>query len=233
MTARKIHILIVDDERPVRRLLRTILGQDFDISEAETGEEGIRMAATTSPDLVLLDLGLPDIDGITVIRRLREWSAIPILVLSARGQEPDKVVALDTGADDYLTKPFSAAELLARIRVSLRHRAQTSSQSPESIVVLGALAIDLARRTVHRDGVELHLTPIEWKLLAVLARHVGMVMTHRQILKEVWGPGVGDRTHYLRVHMASLRRKIESNPNLPELLRTETGVGYRLCEKRS
>ncbi|MFZ4509160.1 MAG: response regulator [Fimbriimonas sp.] len=212
-----------------RKLLRASLGgTDYDLSEAVDGQSALREVATNEPDIVLLDLGLPDMDGLEVTRRLREWTQVPIIVLSARGMESDKVSALDAGADDYLTKPFSVNELMARVRVALRHK-RTQSNPQEAVVIqAGSLSIDLPKRQVFVDGVEIHLTPIEWRLLSVLARHAGLVLTHRQLLEEAWGPSYADELHYLRVYMAQLRRKIEPEPANPRWLTTETGVGYRL-----
>jgi two-component system KDP operon response regulator KdpE len=221
-------VLVIEDERPIRRFLRSALDSaGYRVIEVGTGEEGLREAATRSPDAVLLDLGLPDRDGIEVTRRLREWSQVPILVLSARGQERDKVAALDAGADDYVTKPFAVGELLARIRVALRHRSRAPVAGDEPVVVLGPLQVDLARRRVSVDDREVRLTPTEFRLLAVLVRHPGRVVTHAQLLREVWGPGTADATHYVRVYMAQLRSKLEADPSLPTLLLTEPGVGYR------
>jgi two-component system KDP operon response regulator KdpE len=185
-------------------------------------------AATRKPDLVILDLGLPDLDGVEVVRRLREWSAVPVIVLSARAREQDKIAALDAGADDYLTKPFGAGELLARLRVALRHAASRGAPG-EPEFRMGDLAVDLAARRVQLGGAELHLTPIEYRLLAALVRHAGLVVTHRQLLRDVWGPAYAEHTHTLRVHMAGLRRKIEREPAQPRYLLTELGVGYRLA----
>jgi two-component system KDP operon response regulator KdpE len=225
-------VLVVEDEASIRKFLRAGLeGQGFVPVEAGNGQEGITWAATRSPDLVLLDLGLPDIDGLEVIRRLREWTSIPIIVLTARGQEGDKIRALDTGADDYVTKPFSVGELLARMRVALRHRARVGTGGEESTYSVGDLAIDMARRCVTVADVEVKLTPIEYRLLTTLARHAGRVLTHQQLLRDVWGPGYTSQHHYLRVYMAQLRRKIERNPARPALLLTEPGVGYRLREE--
>lgn len=221
-------ILVVEDEPQMRRFLRASLtGHGFRLVEAGTVKEGEVAAATHNPELILLDLGLPDGDGIDLVRRLREWAKMPILVLSARGREADKVEALDAGADDYLTKPFGMQELLARIRVARRH-AQTAGGPSEPVVQLGALTIDHGRRVVSKNGVELHLTPIEYRLLSYLAQHAGRVLTHRQILQEVWGQPYAGQTHYLRVYMAQLRRKVEDDPARPRLLWTEPGVGYRL-----
>ena len=220
-------VLLVEDEPQMRRFLRAALtSHGFRLVEACTGAEGIAMATGHNPEVVLLDLGLPDIDGLEVTRRLREFTQVPIIVLSARGREEDKVAALDAGADDYVTKPFGTNELLARVRVALRH---VEGRTPdEPVLDLGALKIDLARREVTRDGLPLKLTPIEYRLLTALARHAGKVLTHRQLLKEVWGPTHTDDTHYLRVYMAQLRRKVEGDPSNPQLLLTEPGVGYRL-----
>ena len=221
-------VLIVEDEPPMRRFLRASLGSHgFRLVEAGSAREAIAAATSHNPELILLDLGLPDGDGVELCRRLREWSRVPIIVLSARGDESDKVQALDAGADDYLTKPFGVNELLARMRVALRHAAEVG-QPAEPVLEVGSLHIDLARRLVTRDGVEVRLTPIEFRLLAYLARNAGRMLTHRQILQEVWGPGRGEETHYVRVYMANLRRKIEDDPARPRLLVTEPGVGYRL-----
>jgi two-component system KDP operon response regulator KdpE len=220
-------ILVVEDEPQVVRFLRASLASHgFRILEAETGQRGLVEASARVPDLVLLDLGLPDMDGVEVARRLREWSSVPIIVLSARGQERDKIEALDAGADDYLTKPFGIGELLARIRVALRHAARAGDGEP--VVAVGDLRVDLAAHTVHRGGVEVRLTPIEFRLLAVLARNAGRVVTQRQLLKEVWGPSAIGEAHYLRVYMAQLRHKLEAEPARPRLFVTEPGVGYRL-----
>jgi len=221
-------VLVIEDEPPIRRFLRpSLASQGYRVVEAETGEDGLIQAATRQPDLVVLDLGLPDLDGIEVIRRLREWATVPIIVLSARGGESDKVAALDAGADDYVAKPFAVGELLARARVALRHSAQ-GREPGESTFALRHLRVDLGRRRVWLGDVEVRLTPIEYRLLAFLVRHAGKVLTHRQLLQEVWGPGQVEQTHYLRVYMANLRRKLEADPARPQLLRTEPGVGYRL-----
>jgi len=213
----------------MRRFLRAALGaQDYRLVEATTAREGLAQAAGRNPDVILLDLGLPDRDGLDVARELREWSATPIIVLSARGQEQDKVAALDLGADDYLTKPFGVEELLARIRVALRHAALPTGASPEPVFEAGGLRVDLVRREVRRGGQEVHLTPTEYKLLTLLIRHAGKVLTHRQMLKEVWGTSYADQSHYVRVYMAQLRQKLEADPARPRLLLTEPGVGYRL-----
>jgi two-component system KDP operon response regulator KdpE len=196
--------------------------------EAVNGDEGLTRAASYNPDLVLLDLGLPDVDGLVVTKRLREWASAPIIVISARGQEEDKINALDAGADDYLTKPFGTGELLARIRVALRHAARTRQERSEPILTVGELSVDLDKRTVQLAGKEVHLTPIEYKLLATLLKNAGKVLTHRQLLKEVWGPGYVDNTQYLRVYMVQLRHKLELDATRPRYLLTEPGVGYRL-----
>lgn len=225
--AERRRLLVIDDEAAIQRFLRASLDpREYDLTEASDGTTGLRMVATENPDVVLLDLGLPDMDGIEVARRVREWSQVPIIVLSARGQEKDKVDALDAGADDYLTKPFGVGELFARIRVALRH----ARPNEPADVVLDAFGvrIDLALRKVERDGVEVHLTPNEYKLLAVLVRHAGRVVTHRQLLKEVWGDAFVDEAHYLRVYMGQLRHKLEADPGQPRLLINEPGVGYRL-----
>jgi two-component system KDP operon response regulator KdpE len=226
-------VLVIEDEPQMRRFLRASLASHgYDLCEAATAAEAVALATSRVPELVLLDLGLPDGDGVDLTRRLREWSHVPIIVISARGREADKVAVLDAGADDYLTKPFGVSELLARMRVALRHVQQAAGvQTP--IIEIGPLRIDLARREVKRDGVDLHLTPIEYRLLALLAQNAGRVLTHSQILKEVWGPGHTDETHYLRVYMAQLRRKIEAEPARPRLLQTEPGVGYRMREATS
>lgn len=225
-------VLLIEDELPVHKFLGASLpAHGFKLIGAETGNDGLARAADYNPDVVLLDLGLPDMDGLEVTRRLREWSAVPIIVLSARGQEKDKIAALDAGADDYLTKPFSTGELLARIRVALRHSARASDANPQPVFIVGDLKVDLAGRHVFVGGNEIHLTPIEYKLLTVLIRHAGRVLTHQQLLNEVWGPHHAQDTHYLRVHLAQLRRKIEPNPAQPRYLLTETGIGYRFADQ--
>jgi two-component system KDP operon response regulator KdpE len=223
-------VLVVDDEPQVLRFLRASLGaHGYRLVEATTGEQALVEAATRAPDLVLLDLGLPDLDGVEVARRLREWSAVPIVVLSARGQENDKILALDAGADDYLTKPFGTGELLARMRVALRHADRVAAGLGDSAVETGDLRVDLAARRVLVRGVEVRLTRTEFNLLAALAKHAGKVLTHRQLLQEVWGPGSTGQSHYLRVYMGQLRHKIEQDAARPRYLLTETGVGYRLA----
>jgi len=222
-------ILLIEDEPQMRRFLRvTLQSCGYRLVEAATGEEGLAQAATRSPDVILLDLGLPDLDGLEVTRRLREWSVVPIIVLSAREQERDKVKALDAGADDYLTKPFGAGELLARIRVGLRHRTLQQSGQIEPVFAIDDLRVDLARRQVFLGDREVHLTPIEYRLLAVLIRNAGKVVTHSQLLKEVWGPPHMNQTQYLRVYMAQLRHKLEADPTRPRFFLNEPGVGYRL-----
>jgi two-component system KDP operon response regulator KdpE len=222
-------ILVIEDEAPTRRVLRTTLGSHgYRLVEATTAREGLAQVAARNPDVILLDLGLPDRDGLEFTRELREWTATPIIVLSARGREQDKVAALDLGADDYLTKPFGVDELLARIRVALRHAALPTGGPPEPVFQSGVLRMDLSQRRVWRQEEEVHLTPIEYKLLATLVRHAGKVLTHRQLLKEVWGTNYLNQPHYVRVYLAQLRQKIEPDPARPRLLVTEPGVGYRL-----
>ena len=227
--AREPLVLVVEDEPQVMRFLRaTLPAHGYRMLEAGSGAQALVEAQTRQPDLVLLDLGLPDIDGVEVTRRLREWSAVPIIVISARGRENDKIQALDAGADDYLTKPFGTDELLARMRVALRHAARVAGGGGETVFETGALRVDLAGRLVYRDGQQVRLTRTEYRLLAALVQHAGTVLTHRQLLREVWGPGSSSETHYLRVYMAQLRHKLEDDPARPRHLLTETGVGYRL-----
>ena len=229
MTA-ALNLLAIEDDPQIRRFLAAALeAHGHQLATAGTGTEGLRLAAARQPDIVIVDLGLPDISGLDVIRRLREWYTRPILVLSARSQESDKVAALDLGADDYLTKPFGIGELMARLRVAQRHLAGREGK-PEPRIELGPLVIDLAARRVLRDGADVHLTPIEYDLLALLARHQGKVLTHRQLLREVWGAGHVESPHYLRIYMRSLRQKIEPEPAQPRYLLTEVGVGYRLAD---
>jgi two-component system KDP operon response regulator KdpE len=224
----KAAILVVEDEPDIRRFLRSALGAEgYRVVEAETGERGAIDAGTHKPDLAIVDLGLPDIDGVEVIRRIRAWSPMPIVVLSARAREQAKVEALDAGADDYVTKPFGVGELLARVRVALRHAARTAG-SGATVLRFGDVEADLERRRVTRSGRDVHLTPLEFRLLACLAQHLGLVVTHRQLLKEVWGPSHIEHTHYLRIYMKQLREKLEEDPIRPRHLLTETGVGYRL-----
>jgi two-component system KDP operon response regulator KdpE len=221
-------VLVVEDEPQMRRFLRAALeGHDYRMVEATTAREGLAQAASRTPDVILLDLGLPDGDGLDVTRRIREWSHIPVIVISARGQERDKVAALDAGADDYLTKPFGIEELLARLRVALRHAARVAGAPEEPVFVAGDLRVDLPRRQVFVGESEVHLTPTEYKLLTALVRNAGKVLTHRLLLKEVWGPNSVEHAHYVRVYMTQLRHKLESDPARPKYLMTEPGVGYR------
>jgi two-component system KDP operon response regulator KdpE len=224
----KEQILLIEDEPQMLRFLRIILqGHGYRLVEAVTGEDGLTQAAIRNPDVVLLDLGLPDIDGLSVIQRMREWSSVPIIVISAREQERDKVKALDLGADDYLTKPFGAGELLARIRVALRNMAMRKAGRQQSNFICDNLKIDFLKRQVLLDGREVHLTPIEYKLLATLIHNAGKVVTHSQLLKEVWGLPYIRQTQYLRVYMTQLRHKLEADPARPRFLINEPGVGYR------
>ena len=223
-------ILLVEDDPQIRKFLRaTLVGQNFRLIEAATAAEGIDAAVRRLPDLVILDLGLPDFDGLEVIRRLREWSRTPIIVLSAREKERDKIQALDAGADDYVSKPFGLGELLARVRVALRHTAQSAGEAAEIPFAVGDLSIDVARRQVTVGGQPIHLTPVEFRLLAALARHPGKIVTQQQLLDEVWGPNRAEQSHYLRVYAGRLRRKLEADPTSPRYLLTEPGVGYRLA----
>ncbi len=222
------HILIVEDEQPIRRFLKASLtSEGYRISEAVSGEAGLRMATAQPPDLVILDLGLPDLDGHVVLQRLREWYTAPIIVLSARDQESQKVQALDSGADDYVTKPFGMGELLARMRTAMRHALRVGPEATS--IAIGELRVDLAARLVYRNDAEVHLTPLEYKLLVTLLKHAGKVLTHRFLLREVWGPQDSQENHYLRVFVASLRRKLELDPARPRYLLTEQGVGYRFA----
>ncbi len=228
----KPRILLIEDDPQIRRFLRTSLGlQGYELIEAATGNDGLALAASQVPDLVILDLGLPDLEGIEVIKRLREWSSIPIIILSARGQERDKVANLDAGADDYLTKPFGMAELLARIRVALRRKLPAEEGKAVAVFSLGDLKVDFERRLVFRGDQEIHLTPIEYKLLSVLIKYRGKVVTHSQLLKEVWGPAYTGQNPYLRIFILNLRRKLENDPTRPYYLITEPGVGYRLRDE--
>ena len=229
MPEEKELILLIEDEPQMRRFLRiTLQSQGYRLEEAATAQEGLMQATTRNPDVVLLDLGLPDLDGLEVTKRLRQWTQTPIIVISAREQELDKVKALDAGADDYLTKPFNAGELLARIRVALRHASRQDSDQQEPIFVLQNLRVDLSQRQIFVNDEEVHLTPIEYKLLTVLIRHAGKVITHSQLLKEVWGPAHVNEVQYLRVYMTQLRHKLEVDPARPRLLMNEPGIGYRL-----
>jgi two-component system KDP operon response regulator KdpE len=223
-------LLIIEDEDPIRKFLRvTLTAHGYRLVESTTGKDGLLQAATVRPDLIFLDLGLPDMDGLDVTRQIREWSQIPIIILSARGKEQDKVVALDAGADDYLTKPFGVGELLARLRVALRHHSGAGS-SPDPVFTSGTLRVDLTRREVFVSGKAVHLTPTEYRLLTTLVKNVGRVLTHRQLLNEVWGPNSSQEAHYLRVYMNQLRQKLEADPAQPRHLITEPGVGYRLSD---
>jgi two-component system KDP operon response regulator KdpE len=222
-------LLVIDDERQIRRLLRvTLESAGYRVREADTASHGLQEIAASAPDAVILDLGLPDLDGVEVVRRLREWTALPVLILSVRDAEETKIAALDAGADDYLTKPFGSGELLARLRTILR-RATASDPEP-AILRFGPVELDRAARLIRRDGVEVHLTAKEYALFTLLAQHRGKVVTHRQLLRELWGPNAEENTHYLRVHMAHLRQKLETTPDQPRHLRTEPGIGYRLVE---
>ena len=222
-------VLVIDDEERFRKVVRVSLASaGYGVIDAATAREGLAKAATHSPDAVLLDLGLPDGDGLDVVRTLREWTRVPILVISARGNEETKVRALDDGADDYVTKPFGTPELLARLRVALRHAALVQAPVQTVVTIGDEITVDLVRRTVLRKGEEVHLTPLEYRLLVTLVRHMGLVVTHRQLLEQVWGPGSSERVEYLRVYMTQLRHKLEPIPAQPRYLRTELGVGYRL-----
>jgi len=221
-------LLVVDDEKQIRRLLRvTLESEGYQVREAETGQLGLQEVAHQAPDGIILDLGLPDLDGTEVIRRLREWSKVPVLVLSVRESEDDKISALDAGADDYLTKPFSGRELLARVRAVLR---RTPAATEPATVRVGEIEIDQAARVVRRSGIEVRLTAKEYALFQLLVQHRGRVVTHRHILRELWGPNAEENTHYLRVHMTHLRQKLEADPHAPKHLKTDAGIGYRLVE---
>ena len=227
MTELRHKVLLVEDEADIRRFVRMALeSEDHEVQEAETVRRALIDAGTRRPDLVVLDLGLPDGDGVDFIRELRTWSAAPVIVLSARTGEADKIAALDAGADDYLVKPFSVGELLARVRAQLRRR-EGAETSAGSTTCFGPIKIDRGLRTVERDGDPLHLTPIEYRLLTLLTAQPGRVLTHTHLLKEVWGPGHTEDVHYVRVHMGNLRKKIEADPSRPRWLQTEAGVGYR------
>jgi len=223
-------IIVVEDEAQIRRFLRTTLSSEgYQVVEAETGKQGLTEAATRKPDLVILDLGLPDMDGVEVVKGIRSWSTVPVIILSARSQESDKISALDAGADDYLVKPFGVGELLARIRVALRHIYSAANGEEEGVFSVGELTVDMLHRKVGISGAEVHLTPIEYRLLTVLVKHAGKVLTHQLLLKEVWGPNYVERAHYLRIYMGTLRHKLEKDPARPRFLLTEVGVGYRLA----
>lgn len=222
--------LVVDDEPQIRRLLRvTLEANGYRVFDAATGNDGVAQAALRKPDVVLLDLGLPDLDGLEVLKRIREWSQVPVLILSVRDEEGEKIAALDSGADDYVTKPFNSGELLARLRAALRHG---QPHGADAIVRVGNVEVDLSRRLVLKDGTEVRLTPIEYSLLRLLVTHAGKVLTHRQLLTEVWGDKAVGQSHYLRVHIAHLREKLERDPSMPELILTEPAVGYRLSLNR-
>jgi two-component system KDP operon response regulator KdpE len=222
-------VLMIEDDPQIRRFLRAALAaEDYQFHEALTAEEGIAQAAARQPDLVLLDLGLPDRDGLEVIRGIRQWSQMPIVVLSARGQEKDKIAALDLGADDYVAKPFAVGELLARIRAALRRAAPLAADGADAVIRFGTVQADFEKRVITVGGEEVHLTPNEYKLLQVLIKHAGRVVTQRQLLNEVWGPQHTEQSQYLRVYVAQLRRKLERDPARPRYLQTEPGVGYRL-----
>ncbi len=221
--------VVIEDEPQIRRFVRAALeGEGWQVHEAATMQRGLAEAGTRKPDLLVLDLGLPDGDGLELIRDVRGWSAVPIIVLSARIDEADKIAALDAGADDYLTKPFGTGELLARVRANLRRPRRAAGEEPEPQFRFGEVELDRTARLVRRAGVEVHLTPIEYRLLSVLAAHAGRVLTHRQLLREVWGPSHTDQSHYLRIYMGHLRQKLEADPAQPRHLLTETAVGYRL-----
>ena len=227
-TAANPTLLIIDDERQIRRLLRvTLEAEGYKVRETETGQLGLQEVAHQAPDGIILDLGLPDLDGTEVIRRLREWSKVPLLVLSVREGEEDKIGALDAGADDYLTKPFSGRELLARVRAILR---RMPAANEPAVVRIGEIEIDQSARVVRHNGTEVHLTAKEYALFQLLVQHRGKVVTHRHILRELWGPNAEENTHYLRVHMTHLRQKLEVDPHSPRHLKTDAGIGYRLWE---
>ncbi len=223
-------ILIIDDEIEIRRLLKVgLAAHGFDFIEAANAQEGIYQAVTFRPDVIVLDMGLPDLNGQEVLRQIREWSQVPVIVLSVRGQEKDKVSALDVGADDYLTKPFSVSELMARIRVALRHQ---GSRRDEPVIEVDNLFIDLSRRLVRVSGTEVHLTPIEYDLLKILAANAGKVITHQQLINNIWGNEGEEHSQYLRIYISQLRKKIEKDPSQPNLILTEPGIGYRLNAKQ-
>lgn len=222
----KPHILVIDDEKQILRALRTILSQQYQVTTTGTGEEGLALATASQPDLIILDLGLPDLTGVDVCKQLREWTELPIIILSAHDSEGEKVEALDAGADDYLTKPFGVDELLARIRVALRHSSRTAA-AKNSVITVGTLSIDLANRMVTKNGEVVKLTATEYKLLAFLAGNAGRVLTHQSILNHVWGYAEGSQMEYLRVYIRQLRQKLEENPRNPQVILTESGVGYR------
>jgi len=228
VTVRPVRVLLIEDDGKIRRFLRmTLESEGITVFEAESGREGLAEAARQQPDLVILDLGLPDMDGVEVIRQLRAWSDVPVVVLSARSAETQKVLALDSGADDYLTKPFGNLELMARLRLHLRRRAVASEKDAVPFFEFGSVKVDLVQRQVTRAGEAVHLTPIEYKLLCALIRKAGKVLTHAHLLREGWGDGHAGNSHYLRIYMGHLRQKLESDPTRPTFIVTETGVGYR------
>lgn len=222
-------IVVIEDDPAIRLFLRTGLGaHGFKIFEADSGRQGIVEAGVRKPDLIILDLGLPDMDGVDVIKTIREWSVMPIIILSARSTEQNKIDALDAGADDYLTKPFGLGEMLARIRVAMRHSVSSPAQDQSGVFTSGALKVDLLKRQIFVGDREVHLTPIQYRLLSLLVKNAGKVLTHQYLLKEVWGPSYRDNQHYLRIYMSQLRQKLETDPTQPQYLLTESGVGYRL-----
>jgi two-component system KDP operon response regulator KdpE len=222
-------IVVIEDDPAIRLFLRTgLIAYGFKVFEAGSGRQGIVEAGVRKPDLIILDLGLPDMDGVDVIKTIRKWSALPIIILSARSSEQHKIDALDAGADDYLTKPFGLGELLARIRVAMRHSVSCPAQDQSGVFTTGALKVDLLKRQVFIGEAEVHLTPIQYRLLSLLIKNAGRVLTHQYILKEVWGPSHRDNSHYLRIYMSQLRQKLETEPTQPQYLLTESGVGYRL-----
>jgi two-component system, OmpR family, KDP operon response regulator KdpE len=228
MPSEGARVLIIDDEKQIRRMLNIALtGHGYKIAEAPTGHDGLNQASIFHPDVIILDLGLPDCDGKEIIGKLREWTQTPIIVLSVREKENEKIQALDAGADDYITKPFSIGELLARIRVAFRHSAKTED---EPVLSFGDITLDIARRIVKIKGEELKLTPTEYEILKYLARHADRVITHRQLLRTIWGPNYQEHTHYLRIYIAQLRHKIEADPTRPRYILTESGIGYRLAK---
>jgi two-component system KDP operon response regulator KdpE len=229
MTQTSPVIVVIEDDPAIRLFLRTSLAaHGFKLFEASTGRQGIVEAGVRKPDVIILDLGLPDMDGVDVIKAIRAWSALPIIILSARSNEQHKIDALDAGADDYLTKPFGLGELLARIRVALRHSLGGTPQDGSGVFMTGTLAVNLVKRQVTVDGQDVHLTPIQFRLLSLLVKNAGKVLTHQYILKEVWGPSYKDNSHYLRIYMSQLRQKLETDPTQPQYLLTESGIGYRL-----
>ena len=229
MTDKGLRVLVIDDEPQIRKLLRVSLSaHGYDVHEAVAGTDGVSQAAVIKPDIIIIDLGLPDADGKEVVRNIREWSDVPIIILTAREQEQEKIDTLDMGADDYITKPFGVGELMARMRVSLRRAAHSED---EPVITCGDLAVDLAQRRVTVGGREIKLTPTEYDIIKALAQNAGKVMTHKQLLKHVWGNNYNEDTHYIRVYISQLRRKIEENPTQPKYIVTESGVGYRLMGK--